>query len=345
MANAAIFDLLQCSICHEMLADPRALPCGHSFCGPPRTCLDGIKHNNNQASKCAECNQVFPVKVNELKPLYKIRDALGRLAVAENNCAQGADCNHNDVKMWCKDCSVKLCIACVEKNHKYHNLKSYKAILREKAQTMVPILKDIDFQTYRLANEIKQLQTIQKNIEELSKNKSLVKQIAEGGDVNLTAELRNLLDSNSMEKYQWYKTKLSPFEFLTTIEHIPLDFNTAVSFFSPSYQLRDYNFTVQCDLKKIDDESWCGLFLKVAPVQIAEQWRIKLKYRITLVNREPAKNKFYDFIEFEFGNNSTFCSYGHPKFIKFKQMINYENGFLTKPASITIKVEIKELEL
>ena len=345
MATANISDLLQCSICHETLVDPRALPCGHSFCGPPRTCLDFIKHNNNLASKCAECNQVFPVKVNELKPLFKIRDALGRLAVAENNCAQGADCNHNDVKMWCKDCSVKLCLPCVEENHVDHNLKSYIAILREKARKIAPLLGDIDFQTYRLANEIKQLQSIQKNMEELSKNKTIVKQIAEGGDVTLTAELRNLLDSNSMERYQWYKTKVSPFEFLTTIESIPLDFKTTVSFFSPSYQLGDYNFTVKCTLKKIDGESWMGLFLYVTPVQIAEQWRIKLKYRFTLVNREPTKNKFYEFTDFDFGTNSSFDGFGYPTFKKFDEMINYEDGFLTKPASITVKVEIKELEL
>ena len=343
MANAAIFDLLKCSICHEMLADPRALPCGHSFCGPPRTCLDGIKNNKNLASKCAECNQVFPAKVNDLKPLYKIRDALGRLAVAENNCAQGADCNHNDVKMWCKDCSVKLCLPCVEENHVDHNLKSYIAILREKARKIAPLLGDIDFQTYRIANEIKQLQSIQKNMEELSKNKTIVKQIAEGGDVTLTAELRNLLDSNSMERYQWYKTKVSPFEFLTTIESIPLDFKTTVSFFSPSYQLGDYNFTVQCDLNKDDDgESWCGLNLKVKPVRIAEQWRIKLNSQCTLINRDPANNAIYDLMEFEYGNNIP----AHFNLYKmFMEEINYENGFLTKPASITIKVEIKELEL
>ena len=30
-----LLDDLECVVCNEPLCDPRALPCGHCYCGPP----------------------------------------------------------------------------------------------------------------------------------------------------------------------------------------------------------------------------------------------------------------------------------------------------------------------
>ena len=53
--------------------------CGHSYCGPPKSCLNTLKHNKGKATKCAVCNTVLNVKVSDLKPLYGIREVLSEI--------------------------------------------------------------------------------------------------------------------------------------------------------------------------------------------------------------------------------------------------------------------------
>ena len=79
---------LECSSCTDVLQDPHALPCRHSFCGPPKNCLEGVRHGPT-STKCAICNAVFhSLKITDLKPLYGIRDALAHLSSERNHDAK-----------------------------------------------------------------------------------------------------------------------------------------------------------------------------------------------------------------------------------------------------------------
>ena len=67
---------MDCPICLEGISNIHALMCGHSYCGPPKPCLNTLEHDEGKATKCAICNTVLPFRVSDLKPLYGIREAL-----------------------------------------------------------------------------------------------------------------------------------------------------------------------------------------------------------------------------------------------------------------------------
>ena len=136
MAAGSLADSLKCAICTEFLVEPRALPCGHSYCGPAKKCLNFIKHNMDQASKCAVCTQVFQVKVSDLNPLYGIRDAIGSLSVSDGKSVCGPECDHAKT-LWCRDCNIPLCLPCVDSDHSDHSLTSYNTIFETTSKDIV----------------------------------------------------------------------------------------------------------------------------------------------------------------------------------------------------------------
>ena len=131
-----INETLQCAICNETLEDPRPLPCGHSYCGPPRNCLKSME-NSEGLLVCAICREEHSLKVENIKPLYGIRDYLqrddGKLVSNELVCSshQSKECS-----LWCRDCDTMICGTCFENDHDGHITRSLKRSLQEKVQLM-----------------------------------------------------------------------------------------------------------------------------------------------------------------------------------------------------------------
>ena len=142
MAEAANFDEgLNCSICHEKFLDPRILPCGHSYCGPPRTCLNSMQSGDNKMT-CAICRSNFFQRVSDIKPLYGIRDHFGRSwpFESENRSSKILSCQkHSEMecKLWCLECDINVCEQCIEQNHDGHPVRNLRKHLMEKIEAKV----------------------------------------------------------------------------------------------------------------------------------------------------------------------------------------------------------------
>ena len=133
LEEASSSKLPECVICTEVLEDPRQLACGHCYCGPAKPCLDMLKQND--LFKCAICGVEHSIDIEELKPMYGIRDYLKdvkyELSGSENSDKVSMDelCqDHNEkkIKFWCKVCEELLCSHCTSsskhKNHEFVNL-------------------------------------------------------------------------------------------------------------------------------------------------------------------------------------------------------------------------------
>ena len=127
-------DALMCAICNESLEDPRHLPCGHSYCGPPRNCLKSME-NSEGLLVCAICREEHSLKAENIKPLYGIRDYLqrdgGKLTSNELVCLshQNMECGS-----WCCDCDNMICGTCFENDHDRHFTRPLKRHLQEEVR-------------------------------------------------------------------------------------------------------------------------------------------------------------------------------------------------------------------
>ena len=346
MAAGSLADSLKCAICTEFLVDPRALPCGHSYCGPAKSCLNFIKHNMDQASKCAVCTQVFQVKVSDLNPLYGIRDAIGSLSVSDGKSVCGPECDHAKT-LWCRDCNIPLCLPCVDSDHSDHSLTSYNTILKQQAKILLPELEDLDLQLSQVANEIKQLQLRQDELEKRARLKAIVKQTADGCELTKSPELIKFLTSKFIDvRQRWMLNgKLRPFEFTTIIENLLSQFNKIDDIiFSSNYHVREFNYRARAQLKKIDGEDWIALYLHVDSVTRSIPWKLRLEFKITLLNTAMAKNEIRGFHTMEFVGGGNNC-WGWEKFKLHKDVVNFQNGFIIKPATLAVKIEIKNISL
>ena len=67
--------VLVCAICTDIKTNPRAFLCGHSYCGPPKTCLK-ILQRPTGLLRCTVCNAEYRLNLQDLKPSYGIREHL-----------------------------------------------------------------------------------------------------------------------------------------------------------------------------------------------------------------------------------------------------------------------------
>ena len=348
MASARVSENLECSICSDIFLDPRALPCGHSYCGPPRNCLDGIKHDKGRASKCAICNEVFQISVTKLKPLYGIREAISSLAAEEDVVQSEDSCNHpvSRRKIYCIDCSTTLCGVCVENFHSDHKIKGYTAMLNDLVLASLPHFDDLEFREFHVDNEMKKLQNEQKAIQKLSENKEILTEIVKSsGKQKLSTEVLELVikNFNEAQMIESIGKELKSIEFTTLIDNISLH-ETGDST-SAGYELRGYIFRTQCVVHEHENKLWMSLYLAVeSSDSLNKTWTMKLKFNLVLVNKSSAKNIEKGFVEGEFNSKNSSMGYSEC-FSECKDIDKEEYGFVNQPNTITVKVRIDDLKL
>ena len=274
MASSSVsgFD---CPICTEVLLDPRALPCGHSFCGPPRICLDGIKIKDNNENffqlsktKCAVCNALFEMDVADLKPLYGIRDALKDVAIAKPERRsinqKGQPCVHTKGPLfWCDDCSFKLCLTCFEKSHSGHVIRSYNDFLTERGVKLVTMLGNVDLMILQISNEMKKLSTDKEKLNSYARTRDEIKKFLGRGDSHekLSLEIKYLLETGFNAENFNQTREPEPLKFPLQIENIFEAKSEANGKTSNAFICGNWIFIVTCSSFTRNKESMLGLWL------------------------------------------------------------------------------------
>ncbi len=137
---------MDCSICLGSFENPHCLPCGHCFCGPPRTCLQGVTAIRGML-KCPCCPTKHKLKREDLNLIYwlqcfltdykRSRDQnqppakIGKFPLS--NCAKHQQLS---VKFWCVTCSQECCEECSKAEHPDHLVRSYSAEMKRRFENV-----------------------------------------------------------------------------------------------------------------------------------------------------------------------------------------------------------------
>ena len=128
-------ETLRCSICHEIIVDPRSLPCGHCYCGPPRSCLKLMENDGQGTMTCAICRSDFNLQATDRNPLYGVRDFCNRtISSFQSQKPKGITCaKHpsNNCILWCTKCDVNVCEACIQDDHDEHPVRNLRKHLTQ----------------------------------------------------------------------------------------------------------------------------------------------------------------------------------------------------------------------
>ena len=141
---------LECPICKEILTDPRMLPCGHVFCGhQSANCLLKMRLLTDSSTsiptssstgrvniKCALCSTVHKIYIDNLSPIYGIRDFLENIRKDSSSIGSQKKSRHNNcefhtgfqVEFLCLRCKLEICKLCFEEKHSWHPIKLKSSI-------------------------------------------------------------------------------------------------------------------------------------------------------------------------------------------------------------------------
>ncbi|PIK52489.1 hypothetical protein BSL78_10587 [Apostichopus japonicus] len=124
---------LQCSLCLELLKDPKVLDCLHRFC---RQCLDELCLKGKAqvgVIVCPCCRQNTNVPAGGAKMLksdFLLHDILekiqGRAKEVTGQC--GSCSNTGELPKFCKTCQCVICLACVTQHEKMKVLQSHVVV-------------------------------------------------------------------------------------------------------------------------------------------------------------------------------------------------------------------------
>uniref|UniRef100_A0A8C1C3S4 Tripartite motif-containing protein 16-like n=1 Tax=Cyprinus carpio carpio TaxID=630221 RepID=A0A8C1C3S4_CYPCA len=121
-----------CAVCLDLLKDPVAIPCGHSYC---KSCITDCwdQEDQKRVYSCPQCRQTF-----SSRPALARNTILAEMVEKLKKTRLSADCDAGDVQ--CDVCTgrkykaVKSCLVCLEsycqthfeRHEEYHSRKPHK---------------------------------------------------------------------------------------------------------------------------------------------------------------------------------------------------------------------------
>ncbi|CAF1361319.1 unnamed protein product [Rotaria magnacalcarata] len=134
-------DLITCSLCLNYFADPRMLPCSHTYC---LQCIRQIAASNGGQFECPmrdgtrlETNHIDSLPINRA-----VRDMVDILPVVVDASDQNREatvphcdeCHLDAADLWCSDCDADYCRKCCDNLHKGRILSQHRRVpIEEKA--------------------------------------------------------------------------------------------------------------------------------------------------------------------------------------------------------------------
>ena len=132
---------LQCTVCLEVLTDPRTLPCFHSFC---KDCLEGVVETcRDKAPRgrpvrefpCPNCRATFildPDKhVADMPRNHFICNMVKATAVLDHGIGVLCNCNQSYSVALCVTCEKFLCRECLTIHNSYRANNSHSVLTME----------------------------------------------------------------------------------------------------------------------------------------------------------------------------------------------------------------------
>ena len=132
---------LQCSVCLEVLKDPRTLPCLHSFCkdcleGIVKTCRDKALREVVREFNCPICRESFTLEPDEQVADMARNHFICNMVEATALMSRGiVPCSHNCRKGFsvsrCVTCEKFLCVQCLEAHNDYRGHDNHTVLTME----------------------------------------------------------------------------------------------------------------------------------------------------------------------------------------------------------------------
>ena len=124
----AILARLECSMCFELMTDPKQLSCTHTFCQNCLTHLYQSRRRTNELScpTCRKNTQLQNGDVSKLQTNFPIKAMVGDLQGSRRICTVCDPEEKSIASVYCQACSEYLCEPCLEAHRKYRKNKNHE---------------------------------------------------------------------------------------------------------------------------------------------------------------------------------------------------------------------------
>ena len=131
--DAIIAQRLECSLCFDLMKEPKLLACAHTFCKDCLVQLYQCQRRGDEIS-CPVCRQLTRLQngaVSRLQTNVPIKAMIGDVKSAKRNCTVHVYCDPEAKSIataYCQMCMEYMCDSCLEAHGKYRKNKDHEVI-------------------------------------------------------------------------------------------------------------------------------------------------------------------------------------------------------------------------
>ena len=126
--DAIVAQRLECSLCFELMQEPKLLSCTHTFCKDCLAKLYQCQRKIDQIS-CPVCRQTTTLEngdVSRLQTNVPIKAMIGNVQSAKRNCTVCEPEAKSIASSYCQTCVEYMCDSCLEPHNKFRKHKDHE---------------------------------------------------------------------------------------------------------------------------------------------------------------------------------------------------------------------------